>query len=90
MEKQADRKLRFNKPSPEEEEPRAPVRAGGCSAGKQLCRREPKVLVHNKLNMSQQYAPAAKKANSILGCVRQSITSRSRQVIIGYVKLVKL
>ena len=44
--------------------------------------RELQVLVGSKLNMSQQCALAAKKGNSILGCIRSSVASRSREVIL--------
>ena len=40
------------------------------------------VLVGNSFAMSQQCALVAKKTNGILGCIKRSMASRSREVIL--------
>jgi len=40
------------------------------------------VLMDDKLTMSHQCALAAKKANGILGCIKKSVASRTREVLL--------
>ncbi|GAB0188180.1 mitochondrial enolase superfamily member 1 [Grus japonensis] len=62
--------------------PRHQYRLGGDLLGSSSAGKDLRVLVDNKLSMSQQCALVGKKANGILGCIKKSVARRLREVIL--------
>ena len=58
-------------------------RLGHDSLERSSVEKDLRVLVDNRLAMSQQCAPVAKKANGILGYIKSNVASRSREVILS-------
>jgi len=59
-----------------------PYTVGDTQLESSFAEKNQRILGDTKLTVRQQYALGAKESNGILGCIRQSIASRSREVIL--------
>jgi len=77
-------------PSPGKEQPQAPVQAGADLLESSSAETDLGVLWDDKVTMRQQCALVDNKANGILGCIKRSVSSRSREVLLPlYTALVR-
>ncbi|KAJ7399681.1 rna-directed dna polymerase from mobile element jockey-like [Pitangus sulphuratus] len=76
-------KARCNVPPRSQGNPKHKYRLGGERIKSSLEKKDLGVLVDEKLNMTQQCALAAQKVNCIPGCIRKTMFSRSRKMILS-------
>ena len=62
--------------------PRFHYRLGNYILESSVGKRDLEVLVDSRMTMSQHCALTAQKANCILGCIKKSMASRAREVIL--------
>ncbi|GAB0187291.1 mitochondrial enolase superfamily member 1 [Grus japonensis] len=88
LEKQADRNhIKFNKGKCKvlhlgRNNPKHNYMLGATQLESSFAEKDLEVLMDTRMNISKQHALAAKKVNGILGCIRRSVASWFREVIL--------